>query len=288
MGCDIGEKKAWYCFLAMRKDDGGNVYYHVPAYGDVDVPSERMSTKKAIMLAIEQIHELAIGGIVVEGSSTLRSPDQQWYDSRFEGEAVLTQVRLINEAFYGQLTASQRKYQPVVGAYGCGNTMERSPRYSLPKKTGNEVRDIDPSGLWYTSRIQRMATYAVFWDADTSKRQVQQALAIRDILSGQEGQTPGSLTLYAGTARIHERFARHMVNEQLKRDRRTGKIKWERNGDNHLLDCLAMAWRAMDRAKQCNERLGVFAPKTQIANQKYQRLEKKHPKAESKSWYSGN
>lgn len=257
LACDVGEKKLWYCFLALRRDEAGNIYYHVPAYGDVDVPSERMPLARAIRTALEQVHSIARAGFVVAGSSVVRVPDQEWYDSRHESDAVLGFIRETNASEYDQLTTAQRKYQPVVGAYGNGNTMARTPRYLLPKKTGNEVRDIDPAGLWYTIRSKRGGTYAVFWDADISKRQVQHALSLRDVLAGQQGQTPGSITLYSGTARIHERFARHMVNEQLKRDARTGKMKWERVGDNHLLDCMAMAWRAMDRARHCLAKLGV-------------------------------
>lgn len=260
LGVDVGQKECWYLFLARRRDKDGNVYWHIPAYGKVDVPSDRMPVGKAIKKALAEIHRMAQAGFAVEGSSVIRKPDQEWYDSRHKGDDVLQFIAEVNATEYADLTLSQRKWQPVVGAFGCGSTMIGSANYTLPKKTGNEVRDLDTAGLWYTARIARSKTYAVFWDADTSKREVQHSLTLRTFLNGAAEQTPGSTTLYAGTARIHERITRHWTNEKLIKDSLTGKMKWKRTGANHLLDCYAMARRAMDRADHCREKLGVYAP----------------------------
>jgi hypothetical protein len=280
LGCDVGQRECWYLFLARRRDEGDNIYWHVPCYGKVDVPSDRMPLDDAIRSALREIHRIARAGFVVENSSIVRKPDQEWYDSRHKGDAVLKLIHDINKQEFSTLTTSQQKYQPVVGAYGCGSTMIQSARFNLPKKTGNEVRDIDHvSGLWYTSRIAANKTYAVFWDADTSKREVQHVLTLRDYIIGQDDQTPGSLTLYTGTARTHERFARHVTNEQLRRDSVTGKLKWHRNGANHLLDCLAMAWRAHGRADHTAEKLGVYKPLTVLQP----KTQEPHPRTKAKS-----
>lgn len=297
LGVDVGDKECWYLFLARRCDADGNIYWHIPSYGKVDVPSDRMPLKTAIRHALSEIHRIALAGFAIEASSKIRRPDQEWYDSRHKGDVVLQFVAAVAEAEYSQLTASQRKWQPVVGAYGCGATMLNSANYTLPKKTGNEVRDIDPSGLWYTSRIARHKTYAVFWDADTSKREVQHSLSLRDYIDGSQGQTPGSTTLYAGTARQHERFTRHCTNEQLEKDTLSGRMKWHRKGANHLLDCYAMARRGMDRADHCKSKLGVFAAPTIVEQTPKQRPNQSQPRpttqpprqqpasSNAKNWY---
>ncbi len=55
----------------------------------------------------------------------------------------------------------------------------------------------------------------VFWVSDTTKWQFQQALTLRAFAGDGEVQTPGSLALFAGTSKIHERIAQHWTNEWL-------------------------------------------------------------------------
>lgn len=270
-GVDVGEKKLWWLVLATRVDAEGNIYRHVVAYGDEDVPSDRMDLDQALISALGDVHKLFRAGFVVAGSSTLRQPDQEWYDCNFQTDTVLGFVRAINKNH--PMPSSQRKYTPFVGAYGRGQTTMAKTRFTAPRKTGNVVRDLDPSGLWYLEKIARARTHAVFWDSDTSKWQAQQALTLPlfTLTSGDEAessggdpvQTTGSVSLYSGTVKIHERFSRHVTNERLE-TKDTGfrgkRRQWVRHGDNHLLDCLAMAWRAVDRAEHIASKILYLPP----------------------------
>ena len=297
--CDVGEKHLWYMLLCTRIDAEGNIYRHVPVYGNIDVPSQRMPLRDALFAALDQFGSLLDAGFLLEGSGgALRLPDQEWIDCNFETDTVLAWVRRRN-ALKGW-PADKRKYQPCVGAYGRGSSqMQKSTaRYNTPRKTNNTVRDIDPSGMWYLEHISRAKTMAVFWDSDTTKWQVQQSLtlplwqlsdadpaaapkprdmpadkaAARQAITGlqpgaaveQAGrhQVSGSVTFYAGTSKTHERLARHLTNEQKETTvAATGtRRKWVRRGANHLLDTFAMCWRATERAKHIATKLTYLPP----------------------------
>lgn len=253
-GVDIGEKKCWWLVLATRVDPTGNIFRHIVAYGDVDVPSNRMPLAKAIRRALLEVHDHLQTGFVIDGTSTRRMPDQVWYDCNFQTDTVLDFIRGLNNAL--ELPAARRKYTPFVGSYGRGATSLAKTRYTAPRKTNNTIRDVDPSGLWYLEKIARAKTYAVLWDSDTSKWEFQQALTMEAFPTAANPQsdveqTPGSITFYAGTSKIHERISQHFTNETLETVTTvTGKKKrWVRRGANHLFDCAAMAWRATERAK---------------------------------------
>ncbi|QDV22920.1 phage terminase large subunit family protein [Aureliella helgolandensis] len=292
LGCDIGERKLWYLLLATRVDADGKIYRHIPAYGDIDVPSERMKLDRALIEALSEVHGLCQAGFVVDGTSDRRQPDQEWFDCNFETDTVLGFVRAISTEL--ALPSAKKKYQPWVGAYGRGADKLTNARYTVPRKTGNEVCDIDPAGLWYANRIRRAKTIATIWDSSTTKWQVQQALTLRAFgvePGGADVQTPGSVTLYSGTSKIHERFAQHVTNERLE-TKDTGfrgkKRAWVRHGANHLLDCFAMAWRATERAKHIASKqlyLPPFADQTTPAESND--LEKPGPSSAKtqKSWY---
>ena len=286
LGCDIGEKKLWYLFLATRIDEEGNVYRHIPAYGDVDVPSDRMKLDRALTEALSEVHEMAQRGFVIDGTSDARRPDQEWYDCNFETDTVLRYVRAVSDSL--KLSAAQRKYQPIVGAYGRGVTAMSKTRFSMPRKTNNEIRDVDPARLWYAAKIAHAKTMAVFWDSDTTKWQVQQALTLRAFVGDDSEQTPGSVTLYAGTSKIHERFAQHVTNERLetKQTGLRGDVQgWVRHGANHLLDCFAMAWRATERAKHIASKMEYRPPMVAEVASCEKRAASEDTVQSEKTWY---
>lgn len=258
-GVDVGERKCWYLVMATRVDPDGNVFRHIPAYGDVDVPSDRMPLDKAIRQALLKIHDLLQSGFAIHGTSQLRRPDQEWYDCNFQTDAVLDFIRGINRS--NGLPASRQKYSPWVGSYGRGATTMAKTKFLSPRKTGNTVRDLDPGGMWYLEKIARAKTNAVFWDSDTSKWEFQQALTVPAFPGDATEQTPGSVTLYSGTSKIHERLSSHFTNEKLQTVTtvRGKKQQWVRTGANHLLDCAAAAWRATARAQHIADKM-IYTP----------------------------
>lgn len=265
IGADVGEKRCWWLALATREDPAGNIFRHVPAYGEVEVPSDRMPLDQAIRHALQQMHDLFQSGFVVDGTATRRRPDQEWYDCNFQTDAVLGFIKEINAKAFGR----QNKFSPWIGGFGRGSTTMSKTQFHSPRKTGNEVRDIDPSGLWYVERHARTRTYAALWDSDRSKWQVQQALTLAAFTDPNDPthQTPGSVTLFAGTTKIHEKFSQHIYNERLETVKtiRGEKRSWVRHGANHYLDCLAAAWRAVSRARHIATKTEYAPPIDEIS-----------------------
>ncbi len=285
VGCDVGEKRCWWLALARREDQDGNIYRHIPGYGEVEVPSDRMPLRQALHVALGQIHAMLSAGFVIDGQSQKRLPDQWWIDANFETEAVLSFIREINAQCYGQ----QDKYQPWIGSMGRGSTTMARTQFHVPRKTGNIVRDIDPANLWYLERHAKARTYVALWDSDTSKWQVQQALTLTAFPDPNGPQQSGSITLFAGTPKIHERFSQHVYNERLETVKtiRGEKRQWVRHGANHLLDCLAAAYRAESRAIHIASKRFYTPPSVEAASTP-KPIEPEPPQASTparKSWY---
>ncbi len=160
-------------------------------------------------------------------------PNEVWYDAGYKPQATLSFVRALS---------GTRKTAPDIACYGRGTNMIMKGTFVLPKRKTNSIRQIDPGRLWFMERDVEHRVLKLFWDADESKYEVMQALTI-------EKNHPGSITLYAGVSRIHERLIRHWTNEPLVTVATAlgETTRFVRKGANHLLDCTAMAKRASDR-----------------------------------------
>lgn len=287
VGTDIGEKRIWWLSLARREhvdesvpDSKPLIYRHIPGYGEIEVPSDRMPLRDAIHFALMQLHTMLQAGFVIDGNSTRRRPDQWWIDCNFETDSVLSFVRQINGDAFGK----QDKWQPWIGSIGRGTTQLSKTQFHAPRKTGNVIRDIDPSMLWYVERHAKERTYFAFWDSDISKWQVQQSLTLTAFPKADEPQQPGSVTLFAGTPKIHERFAQHIYNERIETEKtiRGERRVWKRHGANHLLDCFAAAYRAESRAIHiANKR--IYLPPT--ASESETEPTKSETKPKPGGWY---
>lgn len=240
VGVDLGSRVGWYLTLATLYGDSGVQSRHIPDYGRFDIPSTSMPLKQAIRYALSELWDQLKAGYTQDGRSGKRKIDCIWYDCGYQPDPVLDHV--------AKLVGMNREGVHL-GAYGRGVTSFEKVNYSLPKKTGNEVREIDANGMYYIMKVARKRTHAAYWDSDNAKYQVQQALTLPDPTTV-ENATPGWVQLHAGTMKEHERLARHVTNEKLLTviDAQGAESqKWKRTGANHLFDCFAMAKVAADR-----------------------------------------
>jgi hypothetical protein len=236
LAIDLGEKEAWFVLLAGLSSGKR----HVVDYSAIDVNSHEKPVEYALQEMLDEMLARWETGWVFEsaGESSTRSPDEVWIDAGNWGESVKKWV-----------SGRGRK---IVAAYGRGETQMDRTRFDLPKRTGNQTIEIDKSGRYYVSFIPASRCYAVFWDSDRGKYEAQQSLSL-------PVSAPGATTLYAGTRKEHERFARHVCNEKLITEHhpiRGEKQYWKRTGANHLGDCLAMAGVALCRAAARRTKLG--------------------------------
>lgn len=227
-GVDLGSKVGWYLVLAKLLDGS----YHVVDYDRFDIPSQDMPIEHAIIVSLKKLRLQFDAGYNVEGGG-IRLLDECWYDAGYKPRATLSFVRALSRT---------RQDAPDVAAYGRGTNMIMKGTFVLPKKKTTAVRQIDPSRLWFMERDIEHRVNKLFWDADETKYQVMQALTI-------DKGKPGSITLWAGIDAVHERLIRHWTNEPLVTviTALGETTRFRRKGANHLLDCVANAWRASSR-----------------------------------------
>lgn len=72
----------------------------MPAYGEVELPSDRMPLREALLRTLHTMRDMFQAGFVVDGSSVRRRPDQEWVDCNFETAIVLEFIRTINGAAF--------------------------------------------------------------------------------------------------------------------------------------------------------------------------------------------
>lgn len=230
LGIDIGETKSWFVLLSSRAD--GTL--HVSDYGDFDVRSDLATPRLAILAALRQFWRVIEAGWQVAGGEIIQ-PDQVWIDAGHEETAIWQFVR--------ERAKAQRLNQQVIASRGRGETRLGTTRFVAVKKTGNQVRQIDPSGHWYVEWVQRGRVFEVHWDADHGKVVAQHGLTLPQ-------DAAGAINLFAASSRTHERFARHVCAERRRLEHKPGqrpKYKFFRTGANHLLDALAQAVAAQIR-----------------------------------------
>ncbi len=232
LGIDLGSKEGWFVLLATG---AGGALRHVVDYGPFDVPGDVMKVEDALVVALNDMKKRWEAGWILEerakdGPPT-RAPDEVWIDAGNWGDTVVQWVASL-------------KSRHVVAAYGRGESQMERTRFDLPKKTGREVVEIDRAGRYFTSRVPLKKCFAVTWDSDRGKFEVQQALTL-------DMKAAGAITLHQGMRKEHERFGRHICNEKLVTEEhavRGERRFWKRTGANHLLDGLAEAHTAYYRA----------------------------------------
>jgi hypothetical protein len=207
---------------------------HVVDYGSVDVDSANMAEEKSIPRAL-----LDISLTVREGwrraNGEIYHVDSWWIDTGYKTRVV--------EKFVAREKERTGQNTWCLACSGLGESVIKARKYSAPKKTGNEVREIDPKGKFHLSWLRQARIYGVEWDADDGKLRIQNSLVI-------PSHRDGATTLFAATKKTHKRFIRHHTNERriVEHHPMKGEILvWKRTGDNHLLDCMAQADTAASR-----------------------------------------
>lgn len=237
VGTDCGKWEVHWVCLAIR--EGG--FRHVVDYGVVDVPSKSMPEEEAILEALIELRDTVKDGWQL-ASGEIRNVDAWWIDAGYKGRII--------EAFCKSERERTGKSQWAMASRGIGESKAHTRRYLAPKKTGNEVRQVDPKGRWHVSWIPISRVYGVEWDADAGKLAIQNGLVI-------ETHKPGSITLFQAPSRTHRKLIRHCTNERKVVETKPLKgdvLVWKRTGANHWLDSLAEADTAAGYVEYTRER----------------------------------
>lgn len=229
VGVDLGMRTGWYLQLATRADGSR----HVADYDCFEVPSHEMKLDRAIKTALEELRRSLLEGLIYPDGRVI-TPGEIWYDAGYRATPVL-------EFVTGHAQSDIHAIE--LAAYGRGATAIEKGTFTLPKAKSKSVRQIGDDRMWFLQREIGKPHLKLYWDSDSTKYEVMQSLTIPQ-------ESPGCVTLYAGTSKIHERIVRHWTNEPLVTEVTALGVErqvFRRKGANHLLDCMAMAIRADGR-----------------------------------------
>lgn len=229
IGVDLGDWTGWWVAIAWRAC--GRL--HIPAYGAFDVKREKNDDLELRLLHALRDFRETVGDVgFVKESGGAVAPDAVWVDIGYVPDYVATFLRECG----GMLTSHYK------GVRGRGKSTTFGS-YEHPKKISRARIRIGTQ--WFLEINHKRRIAEVTFNADHWK------LYAQDRLRGKAG-THGACTLYAPTMKNeHAKFSQHACSEQLVKewDAKKGLVEiWKKTGQNHWLDCLAMACAAGDFA----------------------------------------
>ncbi len=221
---DLGKRIIHWMVIAWRPGCRG----HVVDYGREDVPSDKISLERALLIGLENFRD----DVILEG----------W--RRLDGQVVVPQQVLVDAGWHNtevyefcRQKESGRRFRPAIG-YGASARWRQYRTYHAPQKTGNEVKQIGDHYhvVWIpTERIFRIDADADFWKSWGHER-------LRQPQKGDDGMAePGAMEFYASTDRNeHITLSQHLAAEHPETHFIEGRgdvTRWVRDKrKNHYLD----------------------------------------------------
>lgn len=266
MGVDLGDWTAWWLVIAFRAD--GTLL--VPAYGAFDVKrNQGDDLEKRIAQSLREFRN-EVGDVGIAG----RMFDRILVDCGYRPDDVATFVRSTGPPFETRWSAAR----------GRGLSTNHGG-YEHPRKASKDKPRV---GLqWYGQINFKRKIPEYTFNADFWKLYVQERLRVKQ-------GAPGSLVLHRADGKNeHAKLSRHLVSEQLEPrwDEKKGLVKvWVKKGQNHWLDCAAMACVAGNMAgfvlpSQVPEPSTTSEDEGQVGARPPDVFSKETQKTEPKAWY---
>ncbi len=236
MGIDIGDWTSWYFIFCFRR----NGSLHIPDYGVIEVHSDNMQRRLAVLSALREFRDQVSKGWPVQGSGERRIPDMIGIDSGHFPEVI---HQFCKES--GTWPNPNARWFAMLGR---GESQVQKMRYLAPKRTNNEIRRLGEG--WFLAKSKEYRSCAITYDADKWKLWVQAGLKLP--IHDEQGKLSlkrGAITLFdPGSDKMqkdrHTKLSHHFASEQLKEEMVDGKglvRTWEKHGANHWLDGAALA-----------------------------------------------
>lgn len=227
---DLHKRFGQWIAIAWLNGFGG----HIVDYGDFPIAGDRLGPDQAIELALksEQRGFLSTGW-TVEGGGPPRVADLTLIDIGYQQEAVFR--------FLASLPAHLHQHYRAAKCYGAGQF--KAERYTRPKNTSNTVLAIGE--MFHLAAYYDFGQVVFEMSADYWKSFFHNRLATSLV---DPAGTPGAVSLFAASPRVHDVIADHFTAERKFIDYVEGEgfiELWERiRKKNHLLDCASMATAA--------------------------------------------
>ena len=227
IGCDLGDWTGWWVAVAWRAN--GSV--HIPAYGAFDIKREKNDDLEERMIHALQDFQAGVGDFAFPvDCGTSMTADAIWIDINYQPDYCAQFLRTT-----GKMVANRYR-----GCRGRGESTNFG-RYSHQNRITRQRIKI---GLrWFLEVNHKLKIAEAKFDADFWK------VFCQDRFRGGNRER-GGCTLFAPQMKNeHAKFAQHVCSEQRvkKWDSRKGQVNaWHKTGQNHWLDCFAMACAAGD------------------------------------------
>lgn len=238
MGVDIGKTWGWWVLIAWRET--GQRY--IAGFSKFQVmEGDQGRIHDYIVKALDTvIAPLVETGFACEGDG-MAIPDSVWIDGGYHPNAVAEFVRKSGPVI-------QNRYKLCRGRGESASQKWLRGQFSQPKRR-SKSQPLTGRG-WFAEINYERGVLEYTFDSDLWKLDVHSGL--RD-----GPDRPNGIAFWrADSPKDHDLLIQHLVNEQLNSEWKPGKgeeEKWLKNGQNHGLDCVAMASAA-------GEATGVVMP----------------------------
>lgn len=227
IGVDLGKWTAWWLAMAHRKYGQRQVV----SYGNFDVcRDDADEIEDRIEQSLREFADQVVEeGFPVEGSDGLLIPDLVWIDGGWMPEAVAAFVR-------SRGTFRENRYRLARGRGSSSSHQHLRTIYHQPKKASLSQPRVGHN--WYAETNHKRRLLEFTFNADYWKLSIHEGLRAKS-------DARGAITLYRPDSKNeHAKISNHFCNEQYLKEWQLEKglvEKWIRRGDNHWLDCAAMA-----------------------------------------------
>jgi hypothetical protein len=239
MALDLGKYLVHWIVVAWSPGAAG----HIVDYGRTEVASQDLGVEQALLVALRECRDIALGGWLVGSTAGAPlAPHQVWIDSGYMPAIV-----------YNFCRESGERFAPAVGR---GAGQQRRQWYNRPTSTGSVVVHIGEGFHfnWLPAESLRLAEV----DADHWKTWTHQRLST-------PLDKPGAMTLFHAPPQEHLALAKHLTAEKKTEEFVAGKgvvTKWERlRRQNHWFDAL---YNACASGYYCGVRLIGAPPDTAV------------------------
>ncbi len=228
VGVDLGKRLLHWLAICWRPYACG----HIVAYGREEVPSDDMQTERALLVALNNLHDQFETGFPRSDDEN-RRPDLVYIDAGWMPDVVRTFL----------VKHGQRRYRACVGR---GETQMGRIRYARPKKASPNVLKV---GEGYHVAQQADGVLLAELNADQWKTWLHRRLATPLVDEhGEAVERPGAMTLYSAGRNEHLSLTKHLTAEREVDDftpERGAFKRFERESRvNHWLDSGMMACAA--------------------------------------------
>jgi phage terminase large subunit GpA-like protein len=216
LAADLGKYLVHWIVVAWSPGAAG----HIVDYGRLEVASEDLGVEQALLIALRECRDLALGGWPVGSpDGEHMAPHQAWIDAGYMTHVVYAFCRETGNRF--------------VPAIGRGAGQQHRQWYRRPTSTGSIVQHIAEG--FHLNWLPAEQLHLAEVDADHWKTWVHQRL------STPLGK-PGAMSLFQAAAEEHLALAKHLTAERKTDQFVAGKgvvTKWERlRRQNHWFDAL--------------------------------------------------